>query len=266
MNYGSRNKTYLRNAGFEWRAVLRAPRGLVVFLTCCILLGCALTGREVVSHNLFDYPVPGGDSAGTLPETLMVYRFLLAPEIDARYLVISKPGKKSEFIQYQQWKYNPADMITDLILRDLDKSGLFERTVGQLSSLRYRYALEGKILDLRGLITDGKCRAVIEAEVELLDFEAPLGSDKTVMKRRYSVEVPCKDDTPDAVVDGLNEAVRELSKRLRDDLRSRLREEPPDPSTQRLARAAARGSSLFAGARTRPLLYCRTMKPDFIDP
>lgn len=213
------------------------PRSLV-FLVASVLLGCAFTTRDVVSYNLFDYPVPRADSTGTLPETVMVYRFLLAPGIDARNLVISREGKESESVYYQRWKYNPADMITDLILRDLDKSGLFERTVGQLSSVRYRYALEGKILNLRGLIKEDKCLAVIEAEVELLDFEAPLGGDKNVMKRRYSIELPCKDDTPEAVVEGLNEAVKEFSERLRTDIRSVLREEQTDQSTKQLARGA----------------------------
>ncbi len=215
-----------------------SSRSLALLLSS-VILGCAFTARDVVSYNLFDYPVPHEHSVGALPETLMVYRFLLSPEIDARHLVITKKGKKSESVYYQQWKYNPADMITDLILRDLDKSGLFERTVGQLSSMRYRYALEGKVLDLRGVLQDGKCRAVLEAEVELLDFEAPLGGDKSVMKRRYSIEVPCKDDTPGAVVDGLNQAVKQLSQRVHEDLRNALQREPDDPSTKRVANMLA---------------------------
>jgi ABC-type uncharacterized transport system auxiliary subunit len=113
-------------------------------------------------------------------------------------------------------------MITDLIERDLSREGLFERTVGQFSSVRYRYALEGKILELRGVTDKGKPRAVIKVEAELIDFGAPLGARKTLMKRRYRMAVPCKDSSPNAIVEGLNRAVREVSVSLRDDLRSTL--------------------------------------------
>lgn len=203
-----------------------------------LLFGCAFMSRDVVSYHTFHYPLPPADGPNreeSVGDTLMVYRFLLSPEIDSTYLELSKPGRHPELNDYQRWKYNPADMITDLIIRDLDRSGIFGHTVGQLSNVRYRYAMEGKILDLRGLNTDGKCRAVIEAEVELRDFEAPLGGDKTVMKHRYPIEIPCEDCTPRAVVKGLNEAVQELSNRLRKDLRSALFKEPPTQSGRHLA-------------------------------
>jgi ABC-type uncharacterized transport system auxiliary subunit len=187
-----------------------------------LVVGCAVRSRDVVSYHAFNYPVPLKDSPASIPGTLMVYRFLLAPRVNTDFLVVSQGKGKQESVPYHRWDENPADMITDLIERDLARAGLFERTVGQFSTVRYRYALEGKILELRGVTGDGKPRAVIEVETALIDFGAPLGAQKNVMERRYRIEIPCKDSSPTAIVEGLNRAVREVSVRLRDDLRSTL--------------------------------------------
>jgi hypothetical protein len=82
--------------------------------------------------------------------------------------------------------------------------------------------LEGKIHELRGVTGKDKPRAVIEVETALIDFGAPLGAKKTLMERRYRMAVPCKDSSPTAIVEGLNQAVREVSDRLRNDIRSTL--------------------------------------------
>lgn len=187
-----------------------------------LVIGCAVRSRDVVSYHSFNYPVPLKDSPAPIPGTLMVYRFLLAPAVDTEFLVVSPSKGQAQSVPYHRWDENPADMITDLIERDLAGEGLFERTVGQFSSVRYRYALEGKILELRGVTGDGKPRAVIEVETALIDFGAPLGAQKRVMERRYRIEVPCKDSSPNEIVDGLNRAVRRVSVRIREDIRSTL--------------------------------------------
>jgi ABC-type uncharacterized transport system auxiliary subunit len=186
------------------------------------VIGCAVRSGDVVTYHSFNYPVPLKDTPAPIPGTLMIYRFLLAPEVNTDFLVVSQGKGKEESVPYHRWVESPADMITDLIERDLARSGLFERTVGQFSTVRYRYALEGKIIELRGVTGHGKPRAVIEVETTLIDFGAPLGARKNLMQRRYRIEIPCKDSSPASIVEGLNRAVREVSVRLRDDLRSTL--------------------------------------------
>lgn len=70
-------------------------------------------------------------------------------------------------------------MVTDLLLRDLQQSGPFENVVDQLSHARYRYALEGTIRRLHGLMKGGKPFASLEVETTLTDFEAPAESGRT---------------------------------------------------------------------------------------
>jgi ABC-type uncharacterized transport system auxiliary subunit len=204
--------------------------------------GCALHSGDAIVYHAFNYPSPERDSRPTISDTLMVYRFLIADTVDMRSLVVSQSDGKNQSLMLHRWQENPADMVTELVLRDLANSGLFEKTVDQLSSARYRYALEGTIHSLQGLVKDGKASALVEAEVTLTDFEAPTGVNKNLMKRRYRVQRPSADPSPAAIVRALNLAVKELSERIRADVRG---------SVENPARASLHDES---GHRTQPKL------------
>jgi ABC-type uncharacterized transport system auxiliary subunit len=198
--------------------------GLVV-----ILAGCALRSREMITYHAFDYPSPVKEIQPPIPGTLMIYRFLPASSVDIDTLVVSQSAGPEKSALLHRWEDNPADMITELVLRDLDSSGLFEKTVDQLSSARYRYALEGIIRNLQGTVTDGKGKALIAIEATLIDFEARMGMKKTLLKKLYKIEIPSQDATPDSIIKALNLAVKEFSERLRYDIRAAVEPKVPEP-------------------------------------
>ncbi|MEW6113057.1 MAG: ABC-type transport auxiliary lipoprotein family protein [Thermodesulfobacteriota bacterium] len=215
----------------------RDMRGMLLWGAVLAVCGCALTLTNPVVYHAFQYPAPKQTATAPVRGTLMVYRFLLAPTVHSHFLVIAKGEGNQEAVSQHRWDRSPADMITDLIQRDLEASGLFEKAVGQFSMVPYRYTLEGKILDLGGLMTKEGPRAVLETEVSLLDFETPMGADKTVMKKRYKIVTPCASGEPDSIAAGLSQAAQELSLRLQNDIqasfkRSRPREEGPSSARQ----------------------------------
>lgn len=189
--------------------------GLIV-----VLAGCALRARDTITYHTFDYPSPTRETRPPIRETLMVYRFLPASSVDIDSLAVSQSSGTEKSALLHRWEENPADMITELLVRDLDNSGLFEKTVDQLSSARYRYALEGTIRNLQGMATEGKGKALLEVEVTLTDFEASAGKEKNLIKKLYRIEIPSQDATPDSIIKALNLAVKEFSDRLRTDIRA----------------------------------------------
>jgi uncharacterized lipoprotein YmbA len=126
-------------------------------------------------------------------------------------------------------------MITELVMRDIENSGLFQKTIDQSSSSPYRYALEGTIKKFQGTISGEKASALFEAEATLTDFDPPPGKGKNLLSRVYRIEVPSKGVSPDSVVVALNEATKQFSERLRGDLRAALG--PTRPSGGRTRRA-----------------------------
>jgi ABC-type uncharacterized transport system auxiliary subunit len=185
--------------------------------------GCGLTARDAITYHTFHYPAPSRDVPTPALGTLMIYRFLLDPSVETGFLVVARPKGKARWLTYQRWAHNPADMITDLVQRDIADAGLFSKTVGQSSNDRYRYALEATVQQLGGKVSQGKSYAVVQVHATLTDFGAPMGIDKTLMERDYRIAKPCKDSSPEGIIDGLNRAVKELSMRLRSDIRATLK-------------------------------------------
>jgi ABC-type uncharacterized transport system auxiliary subunit len=192
------------------------------FMGCCFFqLACAVKTRDIASYS-FDYPAPERLSGAAASDTIMVYRFLLARSVPMDALVVTQAkGAAPSGLQYR-WEENPADMITDLIQRDMQNSGLFKKAVDQASSAEYRYALEGAIKNLQGVIKDQGAKAVLEIDVNLTDFEQPAGANKSIVKKTYKIEVPSADSKPQSLIKAFNSAVREFSEQLRADVAAAL--------------------------------------------
>jgi hypothetical protein len=178
-------------------------------------------------YHSFTYPLPPRQSGPSVPETLMVYNFILDSSIEWQALEIMCSQGCEKYVKKQRWQENPADMITELVLRDLAKSGLFEKTVDQLSNARYRYALEGVIRKMQGVVQNGKASAFFEAEATLIDFEAPISTEKNLLRKTYRIETPSADAKPEAIVAALNQGVREFSSQLRSDISEVLIKKAP---------------------------------------
>ena len=180
--------------------------------------GCAhILPHQQLTHTL-DYLQPPKITQSQIQDTLMVYRFRLAPSVDAYALVVRRSNGTERQLGKHRWSENPADMITDLIQRDITGAGPFSRTIGQYSDDQYRYALEGKVLELRGVEENKKIFAVLEVKVTLTDFEAPFGGKKLLLDKSYKVRMPCTDDKPRTIVQALGKGTQEFSALLLRDI------------------------------------------------
>jgi ABC-type uncharacterized transport system auxiliary subunit len=197
--------------------------------SCCTILGmtlffivsgCALkTGNAILYHTL-NYSPPNKEFQTPIPHTLMIYHFLLAPDVESDSILMSEPKATDKSVRFHRWQENPADIVTDLLLRDLEASGLFRKTVDQLSNVRYRYALEGTLRDMHGIIKDGQASAVVELEVVFTDFNAIRPAQKDLLKKTYRVEIPSKDASAESFLAAFNAGVKEISAILRADIRA----------------------------------------------
>lgn len=213
--------------GSRFTAVKRAGR-IGAVMAVLVIMGCGATIRDSITYHQFQYATPPEPKRFTVPDTVMVYRFLLDPKIDMKYLSVMQSNGQARRITTHRWQRNPADMITDLLQRDLQGYGMFRKAVDQFSALPYRYALEGKVNRLGGKVEGKKSLAEIEAEAVLIDFEAPSGENRNILKKTYRVQSPCKSSDPDEIVKGLTRAAQKLSGLLRKDIEKVIRLSRPD--------------------------------------
>jgi ABC-type uncharacterized transport system auxiliary subunit len=199
--------------------------------------GCGLKTRDAIIYHSLNVPPPDKEFKTPIPQTLMIYRFSLAPAVESDSIPISQSKGAWKSVQLHRWQENPADLVTDVILRDFDASGLFQKTIDQLSNLRYRYALEGTVLNMHGVIKNGQASALIELEAVFTDFEAPRRAVKELLRKTYKVEIPSRGTSPEAILSAFSLGVAKLSALLRADISSVLEKSGSGDSGERGRRA-----------------------------
>jgi ABC-type uncharacterized transport system auxiliary subunit len=206
---------------------------LLLLALPAMLCQCGFLRSEAIKYHSLYYPSPLKYDRNLKAGVIMVYRFLMIPSDQTYGLVVSGSDDEADVNEYQKWKDKPADMITDLIRRDLVSSGIFIKAVDQSSNIRYRYALEGQIHELKAKVGESGPMAHFTVDVTLIDFDAPVDMDRNILKKKYSITKKCDTEKAQSLVKGLNQAVREFSERLRKDIRSALAIETKDPDKGR---------------------------------
>ncbi len=199
------------------------------FLVICLSMatitsyGCGLWNKDAIVFHAINYPVPEKTAELTIPETIMVYRFLMDSSVDTHNLVISDQNSKTKVVSNYAWPSDPSAMLTELVIRDLETSGVFQKAVDQTSNVPYRYALEGTIKKFQGIVNNSKGSGLLEAEIRLIDFEPSTAGQNQLMKKDYALEVRSDDTSSKSLVKALDKGARELSQQLRNDIRKAIK-------------------------------------------
>jgi ABC-type uncharacterized transport system auxiliary subunit len=192
---------------------------ILPFAVIIAFYGCALWSKDAVIFHTINYPAPRAIRESTIPETIMVYRFLMDSSVDTHYLLISDQDSKTKVVSSHAWAQDPSVMLTELAIRDLESSGVFEKAVDQTSNVPYKYALEGAIKKFEGVVNKAKGSGLIEVEVKLIDFEPKSVGQNQLMKKDYVIEIRSADTSPESLVKALEQCANELSEKIRNDVR-----------------------------------------------
>ncbi len=140
--------------------------------------GCGLGGKPayLVKEYIFEYPPPTVDQVVQTNDLIKMERFSIAKDFDTRAMVYQDSPFHRGSDPYNRWRVNPNDMVTDYLLRDLRKAGLFRAVFSYNDSEDTRYLLEGRVdefLDLKE--KDGR-KAALSLNITLQDM-AQKGDD-----------------------------------------------------------------------------------------
>ncbi|MGP8284528.1 MAG: ABC-type transport auxiliary lipoprotein family protein [Desulfomonilaceae bacterium] len=214
----SEQKLGLKQYFSNFRANRKWPL-LLLFAFIIPFYGCALWGKDAIVFHAINYPAPKPNNESTIPETIMVYRFLMDSSVDTHYLFISDQDSKTKVVSGHAWTQDPSAMLTALVIRDLESSGDFQKAVDQTSNVPYNYALEGAIKKFEGVVNKAKGSGLIEVEVKLIDFEPKSVGKSQLMKKDYVIEIRSADTSPESLVKALKQGANELSEKIRNDVR-----------------------------------------------
>jgi len=132
----------------------------------------------------------------------------VSPPFDGRSLVYRTGDQRYEKDFYNVYATIPAEMIGNAERQWMNKANIFSSTVGQSNSLFPFYFLQASVEEFYG-----DYRKQPEAVVSIEFFLSATGSGKAnplIGANRYTKRVALKDNTPEALVLGLQEALAQI--------------------------------------------------------
>ena len=145
---------------------------------------------------------PGADPA-PFPVTLLLGPITTSHLYRDDHIVYTSNGEAMGTYEYQRWAEPPSEMISDVLLRELQESERYQHVYSLRSDSRGDYVLRGRLYDFREITGNGEA-ARVAFEFELRDSK----TGTTVWSRSYSHDEPVSGKDVTAVVAALNRNVQ----------------------------------------------------------
>ena len=194
---------------------------IIAFLVIVLTAGCFQRSKEqyLVERFILEYPPPDFSRLATSRESIRVERFSVAQAYNTTAMVFRPEAFRLDTYVSSRWSIHPADMINDLLVRDLKSAGLFVHVFSYQSDEPVRYILDGFVDQFYEVDEGPASRAVLSISVILFDRQAGdlLGRLRFQKTFRYSNTLSGK--TAEALARGMaanvegfsTDLIRELS-------------------------------------------------------
>ncbi len=212
--------TFGRDDGFSGQLTGQITRGSLSLLLVMILSGCGLGGKPsyLVRQYVLEYPSPSVDGLMKVNGVIHVERFSVARELDTPAIVYREGPYQRGADPYNRWRVNPGDMVTDYLLRDLRKSGLFKAVFSYNDSEETRYRLEGQVIEfLESKEKDG-LKAMLSLSVTFLDLSKRELPESILFQKEYRYVEPLEAQTYEGLAQSMSKAMERFSIQVMTDL------------------------------------------------
>jgi len=191
---------------------------VAIFALALLLSGCM--SRKYVERRSYALEI-SRDQVASSSETeavLRVRNFRVSPRYEGKRLVYRSEDGSYESDFYNEFLTSPDTMITEEVRQWLAGSGLFQQVVDFSGQIEPTHILEGTVTDLYGDFSEGsQPRAALQMEFFLIQEVS--GRSRVVFQKRYRKEAALKTDSPEAVVQGWNQALTYILADFERDLR-----------------------------------------------
>ncbi len=150
---------------------------------------------------------------------LMVWDFDSSNPYETTKMVVLKGSHKIERSSKHQWICEPATLLKDKLLKDLENDRFVMAVIPWMHGIPYQYNLTGRIEKWAWVESKKHYHAEISVLLQVWSEE----NRKLIFKKVYTLQGPESNiNTPDAFVSQISQLVRKLSERFRRDFYTRL--------------------------------------------
>jgi ABC-type uncharacterized transport system auxiliary subunit len=190
------------------------------FLFCFLLIsGCVSTGKPnfQVESYLINYPAPAAEKLTKIEDTIRINRFTIATAYNNHQMIFRQDDYALDSFNYNRWAVNPADMVGDNLLRDLQESGIFRAAFSRYAVDEGRYVLQGGIEEffLRiDKINKSGSVAVVSLEITLKDTQQKEATKRIIFQKKYRQEEALTEQSPRGFCQAMSKAMQKLSRQI----------------------------------------------------
>lgn len=199
--------------------------GRVVFLIFYLVLvtlapGCGLGGKPsyLVRQYSLEYATPVVEDINPSREVLKVEPFSVTKSLDTPSIIYREGPFQRGADPYNRWRVNPGDMVTDFLLRDLRRAGLFKAVFSYNNPETARYHLEGQVVEFMESREKDGLKAVLGLNVTFLDLSGTGIPERIVFQRDYRYMEPLETETYEGLARAMSRAMEKFSGQLMKDL------------------------------------------------
>jgi len=198
---------------------LPGVKALAMAALAFLLAGCfgGQPGRMVEQYAL-DYAPAAPQEAAPLPEAITVERFSRAQLYSTTAMVYQEePYQRNQYL-YHHWRVNPADLVTDCLLRDLRSAAIFRGVFSYRNAESSRYRLAGAVEEFQEFGGKEGRQAVLSLNITLFDTTRQELPDRIMFQKNYRIVEPLEGDTPRELAKGMSRALAKASELLLTDI------------------------------------------------
>jgi len=183
---------------------------LIALPLLCFLVAAGCGAARPNKYYQLTVPGDSGSAATANGVTLLIGHMVAAPLYKEDHIVYSTGAHELGTYEYQRWAQPPAEMISEVILRELRASGHYKSVHSQRSDTHGDYLLRGRLYDFKE-VSSGAIVARVSAEWELRD----LRTNETVWTHYYTHDEPVATKDVPAIVAALDHNVQRGVEELR---------------------------------------------------
>ena len=170
--------------------------------------------RNKIEYYTLEYDPPAPDHHPPLSAPIRVNQFSVSPIYNTNRIIYREGLFKREAYVYHKWRANPADVVTYLLRRDLQQSGLFKAVVSRESRLPSAYVLEGSVDEFLEWNKKTGWEAYLSLSVTLMQENEPDISKKILFQKTYFASKACREKNPGALAEAMSLAMSEISAQI----------------------------------------------------
>jgi ABC-type uncharacterized transport system auxiliary subunit len=168
-----------------------------------ILNGCGAARPSKFYQLTLPSDKASGPDPAPFPVTLLLGPITTSHLLRDDHIVYTSNGEAMGTYEYQRWAEPPSEMISDVLLRELQESERYQHVYSLHSDSRGDYVLRGHLYDFQEVSGNGLA-ARVAFEFELRDSK----TGATVWSRSYLHDEPVDGRNVPAVVAAMNRNVQ----------------------------------------------------------